>query len=630
MRISSLRIENYRAFEDAAIDLDTYTCLVGMNGAGKSTVLNALNTFFQERSGSTDPIRLGEEDFHRRDVTRRIAITATFVELPRDALQEFQDYVRGDQLVVSAVAVWDGTGADVQQVGSRLGIVRFAPCFKAENAKECRGEYERLAQEGFELPKWKSQVLALDTLREFERQNSQLCELIESSDMFYGIAGAARLKKYVQWVYVPAVKDARDEQSETKDGAIGRLLARTVRLSADFQAPLDELRGRVNGELAKIFNDSQKQLDAVAAALTERLAEWSHEDAGVFLSWEPTSLAVKPPVARATVAEGEFQGSIARFGHGFQRAYLLTLLQELAGKAESGAPTLILACEEPELYQHPPQARHMAEVLRRLAGAGTQVIATTHSPIFVSAESFSSVRMMRRADRSSPTKVSTYKFSAFAERYYRALGRRPISPSAAQSALGELLRPELNELFFARKLVLVEGTEDKAYMLAWAYQQGLASEVRRQGIEVLAAGGKSNCVRLAVISLGFEIPTHIVFDSDGADQRQRAEHERDNLALLALAGDAEAVAFPECSRCGPKFSQWPNELCDLVLREFEMSLGVLRLDGLKEQARSACGMLPRLEKNSRYIQELTTRSVAEGAVSETLSELWGRILSSNW
>ena len=51
MRISKLRIENYRAFEDETIDFGQFTCLVGMNGAGKSTVLNALNTLFQEKGG---------------------------------------------------------------------------------------------------------------------------------------------------------------------------------------------------------------------------------------------------------------------------------------------------------------------------------------------------------------------------------------------------------------------------------------------------------------------------------------------------------------------------------------------------------------------------------------------------
>ena len=40
MRISSIRIENFRSFEDETLPLNNYACLVGPNGAGKATVLD--------------------------------------------------------------------------------------------------------------------------------------------------------------------------------------------------------------------------------------------------------------------------------------------------------------------------------------------------------------------------------------------------------------------------------------------------------------------------------------------------------------------------------------------------------------------------------------------------------------
>ena len=48
MRIESVRIENFRSFEDAIVPFNKSACLVGPNGAGKSTVLTALNVFFRE------------------------------------------------------------------------------------------------------------------------------------------------------------------------------------------------------------------------------------------------------------------------------------------------------------------------------------------------------------------------------------------------------------------------------------------------------------------------------------------------------------------------------------------------------------------------------------------------------
>ena len=56
MKIKSIRIENFRSFQDETIVLNSYSCFVGPNGAGKSTVLAALNVFFQERAESATDI----------------------------------------------------------------------------------------------------------------------------------------------------------------------------------------------------------------------------------------------------------------------------------------------------------------------------------------------------------------------------------------------------------------------------------------------------------------------------------------------------------------------------------------------------------------------------------------------
>ncbi len=70
MRIESVRIENFRSFEDATVPFNRYVCLVGPNGAGKSTVLTALNVFFRETENlPTDLSQLTEEDFHCKNTS---------------------------------------------------------------------------------------------------------------------------------------------------------------------------------------------------------------------------------------------------------------------------------------------------------------------------------------------------------------------------------------------------------------------------------------------------------------------------------------------------------------------------------------------------------------------------------
>jgi predicted ATP-dependent endonuclease of OLD family len=95
MRIKSVRIKNFRVFHDETIHFDPYACLVGANGAGKSTILTALNLFFRETTETaTNLLELQREDFHGGNIAQPVEITVTFIDLPEPAQQEFSDYYR--------------------------------------------------------------------------------------------------------------------------------------------------------------------------------------------------------------------------------------------------------------------------------------------------------------------------------------------------------------------------------------------------------------------------------------------------------------------------------------------------------------------------------------------------------
>lgn len=109
MKLAEIRIKNFRSFEDESIYLDEYTCLVGPNGSGKSTVLQSLNVFFRNTTGSSVNLHLlSDEDFHHKRTEEPIEITLTFEELSADAQEDFKAYYRNGKLVVSAIAEWDG------------------------------------------------------------------------------------------------------------------------------------------------------------------------------------------------------------------------------------------------------------------------------------------------------------------------------------------------------------------------------------------------------------------------------------------------------------------------------------------------------------------------------------------
>lgn len=639
MRIASVHIENFRAFDDVTVPLNPYACLVGANGAGKSTVLTALNVFFREYENlPTDLSQLDAEDFHCKHTDDPIQITVTFVDLNEDAQRDFSDYVRQGQLIVSAVATFDKAGgkAQVRQYGQRLAMRDFAPFFKAvdENKKvpELKEIYTGLRDKYGGLPTPGTKDAMITALRDFEGARPAECELIPSEDQFYGFSkGANRLAKYIQWVYVPAVKDAASEQVEARNSALGKLLSRTVRSKTNFDETVKSLRAEMQTQYQSLLDDNQHVLDDISSALQARISEWAHPDARLRLKWKQDpdkSVRVEEPWAHILAGEGGFEGELARFGHGLQRSYLLALLQELAGTDTADGPTLILACEEPELYQHPPQARHLAAVLNRLSHGNAQVLVSTHDPLFVSGEGFEDVRMVRKDAGNPCSSVSHMAFSQIADAVAAATGDPLAKPEGALAKVHQALQPSLNEMFFTRRLILVEGLEDVAYLLTYLNLMEKLDEYRRLGCHIVPANGKSELLQPLIIANHMKIPTYLVFDSD-ADKPDKGgsktKHEKDNKALLTLAGRPTDNPMPTDTIWGDGLTVWHSDIGSVV----EAEIGKDDWSKFRAEADKRYGHASGLRKNSLHIGASLAFAWDEAKRSASLEKLCNAILSPN-
>jgi putative ATP-dependent endonuclease of the OLD family len=408
MKIESVRIQNFRAFEDQTIVFDDYTCLVGPNGSGKSTILTALNIFFRDTANaSTDLVNLGKEDFHQCDTSQPIKITVTLRDLNAEAKDDLKDYVRQDKLVVSSVAVWDDDteSAEVKQHGERSGIEAFRVYFEKEKqgagARDLQAVFAELKKSFPDLSDAKTKPAMEQSLRQYEAAHPEQCTVIPSPDEFYGFSkGTNRLQKYVQWVYVPAVKDATTERVEAKSIALKRLLARRVHSKITVDKSIDEIRQQAIQKYQELLDSNAYALKGLSDSLNTRFQRWAHQNARLKLEWQAgeEKISISAPSAEIKASEGIFEGELARFGHGFQRSFIFALLEEQAEHSDTG-PRLLLACEEPELYQHPPQARYLASLLQKLSTQNAQILACTHSPYFVTGRSFEHVRVVTKVSR---------------------------------------------------------------------------------------------------------------------------------------------------------------------------------------------------------------------------------------
>ena len=262
MKITSVRIQNFRSCEDVTVNFDDYTCLVGTNGSGKSTIITALNVFFRETANSvTDMEKLDKEDFHGCVIDKPVEITVTFEDLNPEAQEDFKHYFRQGKLVVTAKAEWnDSLGyAEVKQYGQRLGIEEFKKYFEMEEsgakAADLQALYKTFRVTYPDLPDVKVKATMVEAMNDYEAANPDKCILIQSEDQFYGVSRAKdRLEKYIQWVYIPAVKDASTEQIEAKNTALGKLLDRRVRSQINLEEPLKELQKDTENKYQELIN----------------------------------------------------------------------------------------------------------------------------------------------------------------------------------------------------------------------------------------------------------------------------------------------------------------------------------------------------------------------------------------
>jgi predicted ATP-dependent endonuclease of OLD family len=624
VKLASLHIKNFRCIKEAEIELSEYTCFVGPNGAGKSTALAALNVLFRAyQGGPNGTIGLSEEDFHHGNVAEPVVVTATFTELNDSAQEAFAAYVRHGQLVINAKAEWnaDLQQADVRQFGARMVIPAFAPFFKAaaEGAKvaelkdiynACREQYPALQSVG-------TKAAMEEALRTFEESHPEYCELLDSEDQFYGWSkGANKLSSFIQRVYIPAVKDATSEQDEGRNTALGQLLQRAMGSRTKFEERLTRLRREVQEQYVQILRDEERGLQDLSDVLERRLKDWAHPGAQVKLKWhhDPTkSITIHQPYARAKVGEDRFIGDLFRLGHGLQRSFLVSLLQELASTDDATGPRLLLGFEEPELYQHPPQARHLAGVLESLAEQEAQVLVTTHSPLFVSARGFESVRMTRK-NHEACTTVTGLRYEDIAHSLADALGGPPPRPTAVMAKAEQIMQPSQNELFFTKLAVLVEGQEDVAFLTAHMQISSRWDEFRKLGFHFVVAGGKTNLSRPLAIANGLGIPAFVIFDADMNKPKEAAKHRRDNACLLSLCGHRDAEAEPTDNYWAENVVMWRDNIASAVYDDVSQEAW----DEAESAARVKHGFTEGFDSKNNLLIAATLELLSEQGVKSTV------------
>lgn len=539
MRLSKIQFKNFRCFKSESIDISDYTSFVGPNNCGKSTVLRALNIFFGEgvKSGAVQlsDFSVGSED-------QDLSIILEFDQVTGEAAEELAHYVRNERLSFEIAATRDDTGQVSSKCrGIRYGLPKLAPFFAGQKAGDRKPIYEAFIVEGMPLPKWQNFEQAEAAVRSYEQEFAADFVGIVSEENAYGATGPLpKLRRFLDWIYVPAVKDASAEASEQRNSAFSKLILFAVRAKVDFNEQINFIREEAANQLSKILQDTQGVIDEVGGEIDKEFRSLSTATVNIALQWDDTqSIVLREPSIRSIFKDGQVFDSPENFGHGIQRTYIMALLS-VAAKVQSQVDgfKLILGVEEPELYQHPPQAKFLSTALSTLSEGNAQVLITTHSPYFVTGRTFESIRSLRKSG--NVTKV--YAWTIDEQRAYCATrkGNEAIGAAAALSGMDRSLQPAIAELFFASKVIFVEGAEDEAIIVSYLRHKGMYSEFLMAGGHIVPVGGKSKMPMLIALARGMRIDVYCVFDFD----MDKIPKNRANTEIIRYAADA-GIMIPD-------------------------------------------------------------------------------------
>ena len=655
MIIRSIRVQNFRCILDATLNCEPLTALVGPNGCGKSSFLRALELFYAPTPKFTI------EDFYSGDTSREIEITVTFAELNQEAMEKFAAYLDGKTLSVTRV-LSIAEKASHKFFGLRLQNGDFVGIRNAGSATAAKQLYSEIRKDGgyADLPLWTSQPAAIDSLKEWERAHADKCKRLRDEGQFFGFTEVAQgyVGRFTRLVAISAVRDASEDAEEGRGSPITELMDAVVRSTLADREELRVLREDIQRRYQEIVNPANLvELAELAGELTSTLGTYV-PDAKVELAWLDTGeIAIPLPKADVKLVEDGYAATVGRTGHGLQRAFILSILQHLAvvqsarakepPRSDGGAsgpvqssqtqegksdmPVLVIAIEEPELYQHPSRQRHLANVLFRLAGDGiggalqrTQVIYATHSPLFVGVDRFNQIRRLLKTSCGTGgprvTKVIEVLGDSVAEEIWLANGGKDTEGNSTEKfswstlapRLKSVMTPWVNEGFFADVAVLVEGEEDRAAIAGTARAMGY--DLESQGVTLIPCSGKCNLDRPLAIFRRFGIATYSVWDGDEGDHEVRAE---DNHRLLRLVGEPK-VDWPE-TKVGKSFAHFKHTLAHTMREE----IGEADYDRLLADSQKGLGIHKRKQamKNQAVIEQLLHAADREGQSCRTLKEI---------
>lgn len=424
MKIKAVTVNRFRGYSSpVTVEVGDLLVLVGRNDIGKSTILEALDIFFNEGKGC---VKVDKADINKDCLARGqdcIEIGVEFTDLPVniviDATNQTtleEEYLLTSTGTLHVVKRYPNAGKE--KVFIRANHPVNPECAdlllkKNEDLKKILNSAGLTCADKTKNAELRKAIWAGQANLQLGESEIEVAK-VEAKSIWEQLK--AHMPLYTLFQSDRKNSDSDDEVQDPMRIAVKEILG-DPKIQADLAQVTDTVKARLDQVAQRTLQKLREMNPAIANSLDPQLPDFAN------LKWLD--------VFKNVSITGDDEIPINKRGSGVKRLVLISFFRAEAERRQSEAnfPDIVYAIEEPETSQHPEHQRALADALIALSEAqNTQVLLTTHSPEIVKRLKFEDIILV--SDQ-APTRVSPVlehelpypslnevNFSAFGEASY--------------------------------------------------------------------------------------------------------------------------------------------------------------------------------------------------------------------
>lgn len=420
MKLKRVRIQNFRCYEDTTIEFDALTTIIGKNDIGKSSILEALEIFFNNETVKIDSTDVNIHSGGDKTVT----ITCDFIALPENLILDAdaetnlaEEYLTIKDDTLRVCKQFDCSKAKITEIVSIIANHPRLPEIDSLLGMKETDLKKIVRDKGIDSPLNSNPIMRKNIWGFFNAQ-----DLLEEMEIPVTLTGTkdiwSQLQKYLPTFALfqsdRSSKDSDDEVQDPMKNAIKEALKQV-------EEQITTIQQKVQEEAEKIANETFEALKKISPDLAGQLSP----------RFTPPTQAKWNGLFSINMATDEGI-PLNKRGSGVRRMILVSFFKAAAdrrAKADDHC-NVIYAIEEPETGQHPNNQKILIDSFHELANSGnSQVILTTHSPNLSKELPLESIRFVTRDAEDRPQVLSCAADNDVIEQVFAALGILPdVSP----------------------------------------------------------------------------------------------------------------------------------------------------------------------------------------------------------